>query len=196
MFKELLQRLRPSKKIEPDLTCLPDSFIFFDLETTGLKAEVHEVIEVAAIKYTKGSLEQIRFQSLLRIEGKLPKKITEITGISKAMIDAEGGLPSEVWPRFLDFIGGLPLVSYNYAFDGPFLENALARYAGVDRLTNATACALVHARRAWPGLDSYKLGALAKRAGIDAGESHRALSDAKTALVLYCHAAARLQTWR
>lgn len=33
---------------------LPDSFVVFDLETTGLDAAQHEIIEIAAIRFKKG----------------------------------------------------------------------------------------------------------------------------------------------
>jgi DNA polymerase III epsilon subunit family exonuclease len=196
MFKSIIISTKSSKLKQPDLSCLPDRFIFLDLETTGLDANAHEVIEVAAIKYVKGESEQTSFQSLVKPEKRIPAKITQITGIDKEMIASEGRDPKEVWPDFFAFIYDLPLVSYNYAFDGPFLQAALKKYAGAPLLKNPSSCALVLARRAWPGLESYKLGALAKRAKLDAGDAHRALSDAKTGLILYCHAASKLGRWR
>ena len=33
---------------------LPDSFVVFDLETTGIDASQHEIIEIAAIRFKKG----------------------------------------------------------------------------------------------------------------------------------------------
>jgi DNA polymerase III epsilon subunit family exonuclease len=196
MFKGLIERIKSRKLTQPDLSCLPDQFVFFDLETTGLDADAHEVIEVAAIKYIKGATEQPYFQTLIKAGKRIPAKITQITGIDNEMIGKDGRDPLEVWPEFLTFVDDLPLVSFNYAFDGPFLKSAVKKYAGGNPLKNTSSCALILARRAWPGLDSYRLGALEKRANLDAGEAHRALSDAKTGLVLYCHAASKLGTWR
>jgi DNA polymerase III subunit epsilon len=196
MFKALLQRLVLGAKREPDLNCMPERFVVFDLETTGLRADTHEVIEVAAIKYERGKPESQYFQSLIDTGARLPKKITEITGIDREMIKAEGRVPSDVWPPFVEFVEDLPLISYNYEFDGAFLSAALEKYAGGARLKNETVCALKLARRAWPGLKSYKLGDLAKMGKIDAGEAHRALSDARTALTIFSHAATKLGGWR
>lgn len=41
------------QKIPTDL--LPDTFIIFDLETTGLDASRHEIIEFGAIRFKKGT---------------------------------------------------------------------------------------------------------------------------------------------
>lgn len=61
---------------------LPDSFIVFDLETTGLNAKTEEIIEIGAIKFKKGSTNHETFQALIKPNKKIPKKIIEITGIT------------------------------------------------------------------------------------------------------------------
>ena len=49
-----------------DTSHLPEQFIAFDLETTGLDADKHEIIEIAAIKFMRGRTSQQTFQGLVK----------------------------------------------------------------------------------------------------------------------------------
>lgn len=70
--------------------------VFFDTETTGLDAETCRIIELAAIRIEQGSDGLLRVAAsvdmLVKLpEGqKLPEQITELTGITDAMLEAEG----------------------------------------------------------------------------------------------------------
>ena len=54
---------------------LPDSFIVFDLETTGLDASQHEIIEIAAIRSKKGRTAHETLQALVKPVGTLPLRL-------------------------------------------------------------------------------------------------------------------------
>jgi DNA polymerase III subunit epsilon len=190
-----LKRLFSHSK-EPSLEHLPETFVVFDLETTGLDANKHAIIEVGAIRFQKGRERQDSFSALVKTKKRLSARITEITGIDKALLDTDGLEPSEVFPAFVEFIAEFPIVSYNYDFDGPFLASALKEFAGVQKLKNPSACALKMARRAWPGLKSYRLGDLSRMGKLDVSEEHRALGDTKRALAIYTHAADKLRSWQ
>lgn len=201
MFSKILKILAAAgspkpQTAQPNLECAPECFIVFDLETTGLDPSRHEVIEVAAIKFKRGNEVHETFSTLIYTNKRISKTITDITGITKSMIENEGRPPSEVWPAFLEFIGSNPVIAYNFPFDHSFLMPALSKYAGVNHLPNNKVCALKLARKAWPGLKSYKLGVLGKMGGVNIGEEHRALSDANTALVIFLHAATKIGSWR
>lgn len=172
---------------------LPETFIVFDLETTGLKAESNEIIEVAAIRFKKGTNTHDTFQSLVKPKKTVPKKITEITGITQAMIDDEGRPIDEVLEEFRTFVGDLRLVTFNADFDMAFIQVAAAR-AGKRSFDNPVSCALKMARRAWPQRKSFRLDDLAKDGNINEGRAHRALEDARRALIVYAAAAAQLKS--
>lgn len=74
---------------------LPETFIVLDLETTGLDAARHEIIEIAAIRYRKGTTTHETLQALVKPSKKVPKKITEITGITQEMLDTKPVLRSD-----------------------------------------------------------------------------------------------------
>jgi DNA polymerase III subunit epsilon len=185
-------RGRKSGMQQVPIDILPDTFIVFDLETTGLKAESNEIIEVAAIRFKKGTNTHDTFQSLVKPKKAVPKKITEITGITQAMVDAEGRPIDEVLEEFRSFIGELRLVTFNAEFDMAFIQAAAAR-AGKLPFDNPVSCALKMARRAWPKRKSFRLDDLAKDGNINEGKAHRALEDARRALIVYAAAAAQLK---
>ena len=174
MIFNALKRLFSNSK-ERSLENLPDSFVVFDLETTVLDSSKHAIIEIGAIRFQKGRQLQDSFSALVKTKKRLSAKITEITGKDKALLDEKGLDPTDVFPNFVAFIGDLPIISYNFDFDGPFLVAAFNEFAGAQKLTNPSACALKMARRAWPGLKSYRLGDLSRLGALDISDEHRAL---------------------
>ena len=188
----VLRSRRPG--LQPvSIDLLPDTFIVFDLETTGLRSETNEIIEVAAIRFKKGTNTHDTFQSLVRPRKAVPKKITEITGITQAMVDSDGRPIAEVLDEFRNFVGELRLVSFNAEFDMAFLQASAAR-SGKRAFDNPVSCALKMARRAWPKRKSFRLDDLANDGQINEGKAHRALEDARRALIIYAAAAAELKS--
>lgn len=151
-----------------------NSYVVFDLETTGINCQKDEIIEIAAIKYTsQGTYE---FNELININSIVPINITLLTGITNEMlIDAE---PLEiVLPRFLKFIGNCKLVGHNIkSFDIRFINNA-CHSLELPELTNELIDTLIIARNVLPELDNHKLQTICNYYGIDYTEAHRALAD-------------------
>jgi DNA polymerase III epsilon subunit family exonuclease len=180
---------RPTKKHYNPLT---EQFVVFDLETTGLDPARHEIIEIGAIKVTPNATKHEGFQSLIKPKKKIPSKITEINGITNEMVDTEGRQLAEVLPEFIEFAGNHRLIAYNANFDMGFLY-AAANEIGIT-VHNDHACALNMARRAWPGLPSYKLGSIAEQLNISTKGSHRAIKDCEMAATVYMAAAIKLKS--
>ena len=175
-----------------DLSMLPEQFVVFDLETTGLDPSRHEIIEIGAIKANRDSDNHTTFQALVKPHKKVPKKITEITGITQEMLDTDGENLESVLREFIEFIGDLRLVAYNAKFDMAFLAQS-SNSCGLT-IKNEHSCALMMARRAWPDLKSYKLAELASKGGLSAKGAHRALKDCELALIVYTSAASVLKS--
>lgn len=186
------QSKKKKKKRKTSLAHLPPTFIVFDLETTGLNASTHEILEIGAIKVYRDGNQHDTFQTLVKPSKKVPKKITEITGITQEMVEAEGKPLEEALREFREFIGDLHLVTFNADFDMAFIHAAAMKHSMP--VKNSVACALKMARRAWPGLGSYKLSALAKQGNLSSADTHRALGDAQRALIVYGAAARVLRT--
>lgn len=179
----------PQKPV--DLSMLPERFVVFDLETTGLSSDRHEIIEIGAIRVRRESDMHDTFQTLVIPKGRITAKITELTGLTRKMLLADGMAAQDAIEQFRDFVGDLPMIAYNSEFDTGFVQAAAAR-AGLPAFGNEMICALKMARRAWPRRDSYRLFSLATDAGLPLNNNHRALDDAHRALLVYIAAARKL----
>ena len=184
--------LRVRGKPQASLAHLPEQFVVFDLETTGLDPRKHEILEFGAIRVNRDSINHDTFQSLVKPSRKVPKKITELTGINQAMLDAEGVPIESALREFLNFVGDLHLVSFNADFDMAFLQSTATKHS--ISIGNPVSCALKMSRRAWPGRKSYRLADLAKDGNLKSDGTHRALGDCQRALIVYTAAASKLGT--
>jgi len=165
--------------------------VMLDFETTGLSPAMGDrITEVAALRIVEGKIVE-RFVSLVNCEVAIPSFITHLTGISQAMVDSAPPV-AVVIPELLRFIGSDALAAHNASFDAKFL---LAESARLDLQPGygALICSLKLSRRVFPGMSSYKLGALATALQISFhGTAHRAEADAEVSAHLLLHIARRL----
>ncbi len=158
------------------------TFVVTDTETTGGKAGADRVIELAAVKVRGGAVVD-RFSQLINPERSIPRRITEITGITTGMVFNQP-VAAEVFPAYLDFLGEAVFVAHHAPFDLGFINAELERM-GAPALANPVLCTLRLARRLLAGLRSKGLGSVAAFYGITIDGRHRALGDAEaTAQVL------------
>ena len=173
---------------------LQREFVVVDLETTGLDPAKHVIIEIGAIRVTPDLVaERTKFaptwQALVKIKGRVPVKITQITGITKEMLDRDGDELQVALAAFVEFVGDRRIVTYNAEFDMSFLQNAL-RTCGMAELQNPVSCALTMARTAFPNQKHYRLAGFSQMMGRS--QSHRTISDAHAALIVYVSAVGTL----
>src|SRR5437016_982840 len=98
-------------------------WVAFDLETTGLVAEIDRVVEIGAVRFDVNGRERGRFECLVNPERPMSPAAQAIHGISDA--DLKDAAPARaVLPRFLEFLGEpatIVLIAHNAAFDAGFL---------------------------------------------------------------------------
>jgi len=157
------------------IIAFPEDFCVVDLETTGLMPEWDEIIEIGAIKVSGGK-EVDRFQTLVKPSEPLDPFITELTGITDEML-ADAPDPEEVLPKFLAFLGDLPIVGYNVGFDVRFLAEA------VDFENDYIDCMRL-ARKLHPEMEHHRLKDMKQLFHIDA-QAHRAVGDCEATAVCY-----------
>ena len=174
-----------------DISMLPEKFIVFDLETTGLDPSRHEIIEIGAIKVDRDGSEHVTFSTLVMPQGRISSKITAITGIDRAMVKADGASLREAIDAFRDFVEDLPMVAFNADFDRKFLSAACLSL-DAPPFANRVDCALKLSRKAWPGRTSYRLTDICRDAGVKVVSEHRALPDCERAMRVYAAAASKL----
>ncbi|WP_281020116.1 3'-5' exonuclease [Minwuia sp. IMCC3060] len=151
--------------------------VVFDFETTGLSPdEGARVTEVAAVIVQDGKILS-RYQSLMNAGVHVPAFITDLTGISNAMVQSAPS-SKEVMRELCDFVGPLQIVAHNASFDKKFYEHE-CRLSG-RQLPKHFACSMLVARRLFPNSPNHKLGTLVNVLGIShSGQFHRARSDAE-----------------
>ncbi len=96
-----------------------DTFVVFDIETTGKNKKFHKITEIGAVKITEGRITD-RFSQLVNPERPIPYNITRLTGISDDMV-ADKPKIEEVLPEFLRFCDGAAVVAHNAGFDTGFI---------------------------------------------------------------------------
>ena len=167
---------------------LDTPLVVLDFETTGLSPALGaRITEVAALRVVNGEIVE-RFSSLVNCGVRIPYEITQITGISQAMVNAA--------PRasaLLHFIGNDALAAHNASFDQKFLIHESQLFKLKPQHSHLV-CSLLLARRVLPKLNSYKLSELARGLNIRFnGKAHRAEADAEVTVHLMNHLANQLR---
>ncbi|MEF3244615.1 MAG: 3'-5' exoribonuclease [Caldisericaceae bacterium] len=150
-------------------------FVFFDLETTGLRVEEDEVIEIGAIKVINWESVST-FKTLVKSTKTLPHFISNLTGITQEDLNKAQD-KEDVKKAFSDFIEDAVLVAHNASFDKAFLENFFG-----EPVKNRVIDTLELARLMFPELQSHSLEKLVSTFKIKSEKAHRAFNDA---LMLY-----------
>ena len=163
-------------------TLAETTFVVVDLETTGWSpASGAAITEIGAVKVSGGKV-IAEFQSLINPGSPIPELITNITGISDAMV-MESPWIHEVVPIFLEFCGSpeeTVLVAHNAPFDMSFLLAAVAA-AALDWPEFPVIDTAYLARKILTKDDvqNNKLETLAAYYGTDSQPNHRALDDSR-----------------
>jgi len=156
-----------------------ETIAVIDFETTGLGAtQGGRATEIAAVLVQDGQIVG-RFQSLMNSGAYVPAFITQLTGISNAML-RDAPPARAVMHEVARFTKGCPLVAHNAAFDRGFWQAELARAECEPDAAHAFACTMLLSRRLYPHAENHKLGTLAQLHALpSAGRAHRALADAE-----------------
>ena len=153
---------------------LDDTYVVFDIETTGFSAIKDKIIEIGAVKVKEGEIVD-RFSTFVNPQRPIPYEITKLTGIQDEMVLSAPTI-EEVIPDFLEFIGDAVLVAHNASFDVGFLAQQ-CRYLDIyPEFVSVDTVAL--ARVLLPTLAKFKLNNVAKALNISLENHHRAVDDA------------------
>jgi DNA polymerase-3 subunit epsilon len=163
-----------------------------DFETTGLSPAFGDRATEVAIVLVQGGRVVDRFQSLMNAGVRIPSFITQLTGITNAML-ADAPDAAQVMAEASRFVGSAPMVAHNAAFDRKFWVAELQR---LDRpAPQPYVCTLLVSRRLYPQAPNHKLGSLVDFHRLPrGGAAHRALADAEMAAALLGQIQRDLQT--
>ncbi|MFU0535953.1 type I-E CRISPR-associated endoribonuclease Cas2e [Gardnerella swidsinskii] len=166
------------------------NFVVIDCETTGLNSKVDKIIEIGAVKFIDGKIEE--FQKLIKINcdsvsnfnknNFIPNKIIELTGITTNMLESYGVGLDLALREFIDFIGKLPILGYNIQFDMSFLNSALSSLGerfDDSLLINKIFDISRFVKKEKKFLKNYQLKTVLHEYNISESVPHRALLDAR-----------------
>jgi len=158
--------------------------VFFDTELTGLDLK-NEIIEIGFIKAKAGTYEHLAEGSIkikpTRLANANPESLL-ISGYNEKGWENAVDLKTAL-TQFLQYTEGCMLVGHNLPMDWGFLKKSLEEcglaanfyYKGLDTF------ALAWQKLAEvPTIKRFALSELAPHFGIDQGNAHRALDDART----------------
>lgn len=165
------------------------TFICFDIETTGLSANRDKITEIGAVKVENGQITDT-FSTFANPGMPIPAKITELTGITDAMVK-DAPSQSEAVSAFLEFAGDNVLVAHNAPFDTSFIRKACEN---MNREYNYTSIDTVAISRAiLTDIKNCKLDTVAKYLRLGDFNHHRATDDAEMLARIFINLCTRLK---
>ncbi len=173
---------------------IPDKFVIFDLETTGLLPRRDRILEIGAIsidkeKFLENGFVEV-FECFVRQEKSIPSGSQRINHITDMMVK-DGYSEYEALKNFFDFCQGNVMFAYNSKFDVKFIEWTARRcnYPIEDEDLESVQDIYKLAKKyiSQDFLPNRKLITIAEKIGVkvELGKQHRAGIDSATALYVY-----------
>lgn len=148
-----------------------ENYYVVDVETTGLNQQTDKIVEIAWLKVEHGEIVD-KFSSMVDPEHHISASASAVNGIYDS--DVKGA------PTYADIrecvssaLMGSTIVGHNVYFDLSFIKNLIGCMEG--RILYADTLSM--SRKAFPGLNGYKLENLCETFGLQMHSTHRALDD-------------------
>ena len=147
-----------------------------DLETTGLRLDSDEIIEVGIVRCTPHEVVS-RWGKLVRPETMPSLRVSRLTGITSAML-LEAPKFADIEEELREQLAGATPIGHNVRFDLEFLEGYGVR-ADKPAIDTFPLSQVID-----PAAPSHRLGDLCAQYGIELEHAHRAPDDADAARLL------------
>jgi DNA polymerase III subunit epsilon len=156
-------------------------YAIVDIETTGGSPSTEKITEIAI--YVHNGKEVVNeFCTLINPEKTIPYFITNLTGITNAMV-ADAPKFYEVARQIVEITQDKIFIAHNVSFDYHFIKNEFKRLGY--NFARQQLCTVQLSRKLIPGLPSYSLGKLCKQLDIEINGRHRASGDAYATVKLF-----------
>ena len=158
---------------------MTQTLVALDIETTGLDSKKDKIIEIGAVRFT-GSEINSEFETLVNPGIRIPPFITQLTGITDAMVRGNKiPMVEEALDLLINFVGDAPVIGHNVKFDLGFLRSrgALKQNPEIDTYEMAAVTL--------PDEGRYNLRALGQSLAVPMKATHRALDDTKVTQAIY-----------
>lgn len=166
-----------------------DSFVAFDIETTGTNGAANgdseaKITEIGAVKVVNGEVVD-RFDQLANPGRSITPMISRITHITNEMV-ADKPPVDEVIKMFYEFVGDSILIGHNIKSSDLRYITKAANKAGVNfKVPFLDTYLLAKKNKEKMGWEKLNLGYLAGQYGFEHKEAHRAWSDAEVNAQIY-----------
>ncbi len=154
---------------------MDDTYVVFDIETTGLKKEVDKIIEIGAVKVKNGEIID-RYSTFVNPNREITAEITKLTGIDDSMVKDYDN-EDVILPEFINFIGNSVLVAHNAGFDVSFIRQWAVNNDYV--IDNTVVDTVELGRVLLPKLHNFKLDTICDALSVSLKGHHRAVNDAE-----------------
>ena len=151
-----------------------DTFVVFDLETTGFSPSKNQIIEIGAVKVVNGSITE-RFSTFVNPKVPIPFEIEQLTSINDDMV-LDAPTIDEILPKFMEFCQDAVMVAHNADFYMIFIKHNCSALGLECEKTVLDTVAL--SRVLLPALNRFKLDTVAKALNVSLAHHHRAVDDA------------------
>lgn len=156
-------------------------FAIVDIETTGSHFGPDSITEIGIV-ITDGEKELKRYETLVNPQARIPRFITQLTGISEDMV-ANAPTFEEIAEEVNELLKDKVFVAHNVNFDYKIVKMQLEKYGFT--LPARRLCTVRLSRQIIPGYPSYSLGKLSASLGLKHQNAHRAMGDAEVTAELF-----------
>jgi DNA polymerase-3 subunit epsilon len=149
-------------------------YAIIDTETTGGSPKKDKITEIAVIIHNGREIVR-EYSTLINPECKIPRYITQITGITNEMV-TDAPKFYEIARDIVELTENTIFVAHNVHFDYHFIRNEFRRLGY--EYKRERLCTVRLSQKLLPGLHSYSLGNLCNTLNIPVSDRHRARGDA------------------
>lgn len=158
-----------------NINILDETYVVFDIETTGLSPYDDKIIEIGAVKICNNEVIDT-YSKFINPEIPISEFTTNLTSITNDDVKDADKI-DVVLPDFFEFIKNSTLVAHNAKFDIGFLVQQ-AKKLGIDK-TFRYMDTMDMARLVIPDQTKFSLDALCKKLNLINEHHHRAIDDAR-----------------
>jgi len=152
-----------------------------DIETTGNGYKGQKITEISVFLFDGEKIID-EFTSLVNPEQAIPYFITNLTGITEAMVRTAPKF-YEIAKKIAEITKDAIFVAHNVNFDYNIIRDEF-KSLGFD-FKRKKLCTVRLSRKIIPGLSSYSLGNICTAEGIEVAARHRAKGDAEATVELF-----------
>lgn len=155
-------------------------YCVIDIETTGLRREYDQIIEMSAIRIRNNVITD-KFSQLVKPTVPISAEATIVNNITEEMVRNASSI-KEILPKFINFVGNDIVMGHNVGFDLEFIIDACNKI-GLS-FKNAFLDTLAFAQFTFENMPNYRLSTLCKELSVSRLK-HKAESDCISIKELY-----------